>query len=346
MPAAEPEREPVSEHELVSLFSDLAHCRRVILAVSGGPDSTALLVLARRWRGGRRTGPRLVVATVDHRLRPESKAEAAEVATLAARLGLPHQILVWSGEKPATGLQEAAREARYRLLGRLAKKIGADAIATAHTLDDQAETVLMRLARGSGLAGLAGIKRKTMRDGVALLRPLLDVPKTKLIATLKEADIAFAEDPSNENPAFTRVRLRRLAPVLAAEGITAARLASMARRLARADQALDAVADELFAEMGRNSKRRGGLVEIDAGVLFRLPDEVAIRALGRVIGRTGDEGPVELGKVEDLYFALAEARRSDARLKRTLAGAAVSLDRARLAVERAPARRGRRKSAR
>jgi tRNA(Ile)-lysidine synthase len=341
VPVAEPGHEPVSEHELDSLFSELARYRRVILAVSGGPDSTAMLVLARLWRGQRRTGPRLVVATVDHRLRPESKAEAAEVARLAARLGMPHEILTWSGEKPATGLQEAARDARYRLLGRLANKIGADAIATAHTLDDQAETMLMRLARGSGLAGLAGIKQKTARDGVALLRPLLGVPKARLVATLRTADIAYAEDPSNEDGAFTRVRLRRLAPALAAEGITAARLASVARRLARADRALEAVVDELFAEKGGNSKRRGGPVGFDAGVLFKLPDEVAIRALGRAIDRAGDEGPVELGKLEDLYFALVEAYRGKQGLKRTLAGAAASLARGRLTVVRAPARRSR-----
>ncbi len=341
MPAAERDGGPITGHELASLFSNLADCRRVILAVSGGPDSTALLLLAERWRAAQRKRPDLIVGTVDHGLRPEAKAEAAMVAKLAAKLGLPHHILVWSGEKPSTGLQEAARAARYRLLLGLARATGADAIATAHTEDDQAETMLMRIVRGSGLAGLAGIKPKSTWEGVALVRPFLGVPKARLIATLRQAGVPFAEDPSNEDPRFTRVRLRRLGSELAAEGLDGTRLATLARRLARADAALEAVVDELLAGISRHPWPQAGPVELDAAALYRLPGEILIRLLQRAIDHVGDEGPVELGKLEVLHAALEEAHVGNQPLKRTLAGAAVSLDRDHLVVTRAPARKSR-----
>jgi tRNA(Ile)-lysidine synthase len=344
VPAAERDGEPIADQELASFFSELTNDRRVLLAVSGGPDSTALLILARRWSAGNRKAPELVAATVDHRLRPEARREAEGVAVLASQLGVPHHILVWSGKKPSSGLQEAAREARYGLLARLARRLGADAIVTAHTLDDQAETLLMRMARGSGLTGLGGIRRTSERQGLALLRPLLDVPKGRLIATLQKARIPFAEDSSNTDPKFARVRLRKLAADLAAEGLTPARLSLAARRLARADSAIEAVADELQHVVGRDGDGQwpvGGPMEFNPGAFFKIPEEISVRLLGRAIERAGDEGPVELAKLETIHAALASARRAGTPLRRTLAGAVVSLDRSALTVARAPRRRSR-----
>ncbi len=130
--------------------------------MSGGPDSTALLWLAARWRARRKHGPTLIAVTVDHGLRPESAREARAVKRLAAKLDVAHRTVRWSGKKPETGIQQAAREARYRLLADAARKAGARHILTAHTLDDQAETVLFRLARGSGIAGLRGMARRAL----------------------------------------------------------------------------------------------------------------------------------------------------------------------------------------
>src|SRR5262249_22766108 len=141
---------------------------RVILAVSGGADSTALMVLAQRWCRRRARGPELVAATVDHGLRPGSRAEAKAVGALAPRRRNNHETRPGGGAKPRAGIGAAAREARYRLLAELARRLGAEAIATAHTLDDQAETVLMRLAAGSGPAGLAGMRPRDMRHGIVL----------------------------------------------------------------------------------------------------------------------------------------------------------------------------------
>jgi len=339
--AAERRAAPVASGELPRLFSDCENRRRVILAVSGGSDSTALMLLAKRWRATRPRGPELVVATVDHRLRPESADEAAAVEKLARSLGIEHHTLVWSGKKSKTGLQAAARAARYRLLVELAQRLGADAIATAHTRDDQAETILLRLAHGSGLAGLAGIRRVSERDGIAILRPMLDLPKARLVATLKKARVAYAEDPSNLDPRFARVRMRKLSPVLAAEGLDAARLSLLAKRLARADAALAVTADAAAAQVLLSAPGRGE-TEFNAAALFTFPAEIGLRLLGRAIDQRGDEGPIELGKLESLFEALAASYAAGRGLKRTLAGAAVTLAGPRLTVARAPTRRSRR----
>jgi tRNA(Ile)-lysidine synthase len=339
--AADARGAPVAGRELGALFRDFQDCSRILLAVSGGPDSTALLLLAARWRDGRGNAPRLIAATVDHRLRRESKAEAETVAKLARRLRVPHSILTWSGRKPKTGLPEAARGARYALLAGLARAKKADAIVTAHSEDDQAETMLHRIGRGSGLKGLAGIRARSMREGIVLLRPLLGVPKARLIATVKKAGVEFAEDPTNADPRFLRPRLRKLAPELAKEGISAARLALLARRLARADAAIEAAVEEGFRRAALRTD--GGLVEYDARTLFALPAEIGLRLMGRAADRLGHEGPVELGKLEALHAALERAWHAGEPLKRTLAGAVVRLDRTRLAVEPAPRRGGGRK---
>ena len=146
-----------SAADIEALFAPLGRARTLLIAVSGGPDSTALLLMAAEW-ARRRGRTRIEAATVDHGLRPESAEEAKAVAALCARLGVAHRILQWKGAKPASRLQERAREARYRLLVDHAKAIGADALLTAHHADDQAETVLFRLLRGSGVAGLRGME--------------------------------------------------------------------------------------------------------------------------------------------------------------------------------------------
>jgi tRNA(Ile)-lysidine synthase len=343
---------PVSAAQTKALFADLAHLPVLILAISGGPDSTALLVLAARWRATLKTGPKLVAVTVDHGLRPESAREADAVKRLARKLGLAHRTLRWTGRKPKTGLQAAARQARYRLLAAAAAQAGARHILTAHTRDDQAETLLMRLTRGSGLAGLAAMARIAPLPAcgereIMLVRPLLELPKARLLATLKSARIGFADDPSNRDPRFTRVRIRDLMPALEREGLSTSRLALLARRLARAsaaiERAVDSAFDDLLQARGPISgpirgpiKGQGPLV-FDAAGFCRLPQEVALRLLGRAIAARGDEGPVELGKLEALYAALSAA--PPARFRRTLAGALVTREGDRLLVERAPPRR-------
>jgi tRNA(Ile)-lysidine synthase len=339
------EAAPVTAAELKALFCDLENVPALLLAVSGGPDSTALLLLAARWRKALKAQPKLLAVTVDHGLRKESKREAADVARLARRLGVAHRTVRWTGKKPATGVQQAARAARYRLLAEAARQAKATHVLTAHTRDDQAETVLIRMSRGSGLAGLGAMTRLSPLpcDGAAditLVRPLLDVPKARLVATLRAAKIPYAEDPSNRDPRFARVRLRGLMGELAREGLDSRRLALLAARLKRADLALEAAVDRAAAELARPAPI--GVVAYDAAGYAALPAEVGLRLIGRALAQTGDEGPVELAKLEALKTALDAAQiAGNRRFRRSLAGAIVTLAGPRITVERAPPRRGR-----
>ena len=350
---------PVSVAETKTLFAGLNSAKTLLLAVSGGPDSTALMVLAARWRGALRGGPKLVAATIDHGLRAESAREARAIKALAQSLGIAHRTLRWSGVKPKTGLQEAARAARYALLGAAARAAGANHILTAHTLDDQAETVLLRMARGSGPAGLAAMARETILpqalggkgarrradaqvdaqlDVLVLMRPLLEVPKARLIATLQAGQISFCDDPSNRDPRFTRARLRELMPVLAGEGLTAQRLAVLARRLRRAEATVELAVQ--VAASAVTAAGGGGRIRFDAEKFIHLPAEVALRLMGRAIEAVADDTQLRLNRLEALYDLLIESastRPSD-RFRRTLGGALVSLWGGALTIERAPPR--------
>jgi tRNA(Ile)-lysidine synthase len=237
--------------------------------VSGGPDSLALLLLTVRARPAN-----LRAATVDHQLRPESRAEAEAVAALCARLGVPHDILP---VRVAGSVQAGAREARYAALGDWCAAHGLTHLATAHHADDQAETLLMRLARGAGLGGLAGVRRqRSLRPGVTLIRPLLDRRKAELEAIVCDAGLTPALDPSNADPAYDRTAARAL---LAATGwLDPARLAHSAAHLAEAEEALEWAAARAFAE------RFDGTGLDPEG----LPPELLRRLILRIFAAHGD----------------------------------------------------------
>jgi tRNA(Ile)-lysidine synthase len=328
---------PISASEAKALLSHWRDSPALVLAVSGGPDSVALMWLAARWRKGFSRGPRLIAVTVDHGLRKEAAREAREVKRLARLLDIEHRTSRWTGAKPGRGVPAAAREARYHLLAQAARAVRATHVLTAHTRDDQAETFLMRLLRGSGLAGLSAMARQSERDGVMLARPLLDVPKSRLIATLNKAKIAFADDPTNHDTAFMRPRLRALLPLLAAEGGDARGLARLATRLARANEAVEVLADgaERYLALRTDPSRPG----LDARAFAGLPEEIRLRLLRRSLDRVGHEGPAELGKVEVLLATLDRAIAVQSELKTTLAGAVVSLARARIRIAPAPLRK-------
>src|ERR1700761_6219824 len=298
----------ISASDAKLLFAEWKAAPAVVLAVSGGPDSVALMWLMARWRRALAKGPRLITVTVDHGLRAVSAGEARDVKRLAQSLSVPHHTLRWRGAKPKTGLPAAAREERYRLLAKAAQDHGASHILTAHTSDDQAETLLMRLLRGSGIAGLAAMARQSPRHGVVLARPLLQVSKAQLVATLEKAGIAWADDPTNRDPHFTRPRLRALMPQLAAEGADTKNLTRLAARLARANAAVEVLADgaERYLAL-RNSAASAARPDanvFDFEAFAGLPEEVRLRLLQRAINRFGHEGPAELGKVETLLSVL------------------------------------------
>jgi len=328
---------PFSPTDIASLFRVFAREPAIVLAVSGGPDSTALMWLAARWRKRVSAGPKLVAVTVDHGLRKQSAAEARDVKTFAASLGVEHVTMRWTGAKPSTGIPAAAREARYALLEKAARKAGATCILTAHTLDDQAETFLMRMSRGSGLTGLAAMAPVSVRGHASIVRPLLDQPKSRLIASLEKAGIPFADDPTNRDTAFARPRWRGLMPGLAREGINARNIARLARRLARADEALDIVVDRAESALVYIVVDRQF---IEASSFLTLPGEVALRLLHRAIDRVGYEGPAELGKVEYLLDEVVGAAAANPRsFRRTLAGALIEVGGGTIGIAPAPPRR-------
>lgn len=244
--------------------------------MSGGGDSTALLLLLHR------VADRPIAAvTVDHGLRPESAAEARSVAALCAARNIPHSILRWQ-ERPIRGnLQDAAREARRALIAGWAREEGIATVALGHTLDDQAETVLLRLARGSGVDGLAAMAAAAERDGILWLRPLLAVRRQVLRDWLRREGVGWCDDPGNEDPAFDRVRARQALVHLAPLGLGPERLAATAARMAQARAALEAQADAL----GRASIRQGlaGDLVLDPAPLAAAPRETALRLLARAL---------------------------------------------------------------
>ncbi|MGV8840798.1 MAG: tRNA lysidine(34) synthetase TilS [Bauldia sp.] len=328
------ETTPLSDAEADALLADLGGRAAVVLAVSGGADSLALLDLVRRWTDRRASPPAVVVLTVDHGLRPESGSEAAAVAVIAAARGLAHETLRWTGPKPATGIEAAAREARYALLAGAAQRAGADVLVTAHHRDDQAETVLMRLGRGSGIAGLGGMRRRRVLDGgVILFRPFLDIPKGRLVATARAAGFTPAEDGMNADLRFARARLRRLTPALAAEGIDAAALVRAAGQFRRADAALSGIA-RAFLERTLVANALG-MARLPRGPFSAEPEEIRLRALASVIAAVGGSGEAP---GEEKVAALDRAAAAVTPFRRTLGGAVIRTSGGDLVFHREPGR--------
>jgi tRNA(Ile)-lysidine synthase len=281
--------------EVDKLFSPLKGMRHLALAVSGGPDSVALMVLAAQWKGP----VKFSVVSIDHGLREGSDKEAREVVRRAKALGLQAQALQWKDGKPKTGLQAKAREARYRLLAEWCAQNDAQGVVTAHTLDDQAETLLMRLARGSGLDGLSAMASETEIFGVRVLRPLLGISRRRLEEFLLARSEPYFEDPSNANPAFERIRIRQAAKLLGKLGLTAEALAQSAKRLQRAREALERAASDL--ERRAVTFQPQGHAIADLTSLMDAPGEVRLRLLQRIIDRIGGRSRApELREIEKL----------------------------------------------
>jgi tRNA(Ile)-lysidine synthase len=256
---------PVEAHRLIACVRDRLPAKETIgIALSGGGDSTALLHLARA------AGFRVEAVTVDHRLRPDSAAEAAAVAASCAGIGVPHVVQVWDHGEVGGNLMDAARRARMALILDWAKARGIRHVALGHTRDDQAETLLMGLARGAGIAGLSGMRRLWADGGVTLHRPLLDAGRTELRDWLRAAGIGWVDDPTNDDARFARVKARRALVALAPLGISSERLAGVAGHLAEAQEA---IAVQVRAAVAGNVVRGAGALQIGPG-LWGTPAEV------------------------------------------------------------------------
>ncbi|HEU4837882.1 MAG TPA: tRNA lysidine(34) synthetase TilS [Micavibrio sp.] len=286
--------------EAMEALPDIPAGEGVAAGVSGGPDSMAMLWLLSRWAGER--GISVMAYTVDHGLRRESADEARAVgAWVKDWPNVTHEVLVWEGEKPGSRILEEARSKRYALMAAAMKEEGAAYLFIAHHRDDQAETFLIRLAKGSGLDGLAGMRAaQKMESGITLLRPLLDVPKEKLILLCKENGVPYVDDPTNKNERYLRPRLRAAQGILEEEGLSAKRLGLTAKRLGRASSALAQLANGLFAAALK--ERRGEGFVFDYGVLQAAHEELVLRVFLYAMDELrpgGDYGP-RLEKAEKL----------------------------------------------
>ena len=254
---------------------------RLGLAVSGGPDSLAMLLLAAAARPGK-----VEAATVNHGLRPESRAEAEMVAVLCEKLGVPHATLVIEWDLPPTSaIQEQARAVRYGALAAWLRERGISALLTAHHLDDQAETMLMRLNRGSGVRGLAGMRRRAPLPGdpeQLLLRPLLDWRRSELEQVCTDAGVSPALDLGNEDDKHERVRIRRA--LAASDWLDVEAIARSADHLAAADEAVEWAVEREWVEF------------VDLGtdeIVYRAstaPKEIIRRVVSRAIAQLATEG--------------------------------------------------------
>ena len=269
----------------------------IAVAVSGGPDSLALAILADRW--ARERGGRAVALTVDHRLRPESADEAALVGSWLAARGVAHAVLVWDGPKPATGIQEAARAARYQLLTEWCAIEGCLHLLTAHQREDQAETYLIRQRAGSASDGLAGIAAVRELANVRLVRPLLGVPRARLTALLDTERQPYLRDPSNRNAAFERVRIREGLDSSAVDAAVKAAAVHAGRRIER-ERALAALLTRTVV------LHPAGFAVVEPGPIVAA-GELGERALGRVASTVGGATyPLRRERLARLRAALAE----------------------------------------
>lgn len=291
---------PVGTDRLVGLIATGLPAGEIIgIALSGGGDSTALLHLALR------AGFRVEAVTVDHRLRPESAAEAASAGVACARLGVRHEVRVWDHGPVKGNLMDAARRARMGLIGDWARERGIGVVALGHTRDDVAETVLMGLARSAGIAGLSGMRPAWDEGGVRLLRPLLGAGREELRDWLRAEGIAWVDDPTNDNDRFTRIKARRALAALTPLGITGARLAEVAGHLASVQEALAARVAEVAA---RWLRIEAGALRIDPG-LWQEPVEVRRQVLlGSLDWLSGAEYSPRAAEVERLGLAMAAGR--------------------------------------
>lgn len=303
----------------------------IAVGVSGGADSMALAMIADGW--ARRRGGAAVCLTVDHGLRPESGDEARAVAAWLKRRGIAHHILRWRGEKPEAGVEAAARRARYDLLAGWCRRHSALHLMLAHHLDDQAETVVMRLQRGSGPDGLAAMPAVSELAHLRIVRPLLRLSRERLRRALAAAGQDWIEDPSNQDPAFTRVRIRQAMPVLARQGLKPADIAAASFKLGHARMALERATAGLLADAVDIFPTGYALIRAD--ILRSAPPELGSRVVSAVVTCIGGlEYPPRSERLARLYGALCADKSPRAR---TLGGCVIAPRGPSIEVAREPA---------
>ena len=308
--------------------------RALAVGCSGGPDSMALTGLLSDW--ARAEGVALTALIVNHGLRPDAADEARRVAGWLRGRGMAATILTWEGGVPTRNVQAEARRIRYTLISEWCRANGVPVVAVAHHRDDQAETFLLRLARGSGVDGLAAMPVRAALtgpedgDSITLLRPLLEVGKQALARDLAARGWPSVQDPSNRDRGHARVRMRELSADLAAEGLDARRLAKTAAQMRRAREALETATDAFLATAATSDPL--GFMTVRSAALQAEPREIALRALSRAVLRVGGRAyPARLDRLENCLDGLFDPAGPDTR---TLAGCRLSRQGADIFVSR------------
>lgn len=285
---------------------------KIAVALSGGADSLVLTLLARQLT--EQDGIALCTFTVDHRLRPESAAEAQQVQKQMRDLGIPHRILLWEHVAVEGNLPAAARAARYALLTAACREEGIPALLLGHHADDQAETLLHQLIRGSGVDGLSAMPHARLQNGIALLRPLLGFPKTALEAVCRAQNAVWVEDPSNHDPRFARTMLRRFLEEFSANGFSSARLSETAAHMARARLALE----EMTANLLHTKRETEGGFILSLPLWRAAPEEIRLRALRVLATELGDAEPPRFEALARLAEAMMQVERGRQTLHRLI----------------------------
>lgn len=272
------------------------------VGVSGGADSLALTYLLHDWAKDR--GVKIIALTVNHGLREEAAAEAEYVASLMQKAGIEHHALVWKGEKPQKGVEEAARRARYELLREWCDKSGVSNLLIGHHKRDQAETFLMRLQRGSGVDGLAAMSPFSRWCGLNVVRPLLNVDPEDLQAYLRERNIQWVEDQSNHCDDFLRVKIRKLLPHLEESlGLSRERLVNTALEMARVRDYLEKQTEKFIKSNVRDWYGCGFSLSIEP--FCALHEELGLRVLNSLLKKIGKRiYPPCLEEIERLWEAI------------------------------------------
>ena len=310
----------VSTDEFEALMAEVGpfeHSPHLAVGCSGGADSLALVLLLDQW--AKANGGRVTALIVDHGIREESQDEAFTVKSWLAEKGLESEILCANITKSTPSLQDVARSERYRLMGDWCRERGVLHLFVGHQKEDQAETLILNLMRGSGIDGLASMAPIVERESCRILRPLLSVPKSRLIARLRSERQSYVRDPSNEDMAFKRVRIRALLPELAREGGNIERLFKVAKRMAEARSALE---DETAALMAESVVvLPEGYARLKPRPILKSSREVALRALGRVLRTIGGKLYSPRGEqLVDCYESLVMSQKVERKFCRTLCG--------------------------
>tara|TARA_B110000438_G_scaffold294219_1_gene335294 strand:- start:495 stop:1778 length:1284 start_codon:yes stop_codon:yes gene_type:complete len=299
---------PLSDSKILDIFSFLSNKKRIALAVSGGRDSCALMLLISKWLSIKKINIEVHVLTVNHKLRKDSDSECQQVSEIANAYGFNHQILVWEHKEIKASIQEKAREARYKLMLEYIEENMIDALLTGHTLDDQVETFIMRLSKGSGLDGLRSIQEVRDIDGVLLYRPLLSITRNMTTEILKSSNREWIDDPYNQDQKFERIKIRKNIHHLENLNISSENISKSINRLARSQQAIQHTVNYLFHELVEINYL--GYITIKKHKFDQCPEDLAIRIIERCLRIVNGEKRVSLSSLEKVYIDLIRTKKS------------------------------------